>query len=147
MKTLHCKWSDDRIISVELNKLTPMDLHRDNRYLTRDLPRIKKDGLWYPLLVYRADPDWWNNTWVNHRSVQCTYIDPRIANDGFIWAIKMGSNRYQTAMHLGYNAIDIILCDDANECVKLGKWFAQCNPLNNINSLPYMGLYDYEHLI
>jgi len=59
----------------------------------------------------------------------------------------MGSNRYQSAVHLGYDAIDIILCNDANECVKLGKWFAQCNPLNNINSLPYMELYDYEHLI
>jgi hypothetical protein len=132
MKTLHCKWNDDRINSVRLNKLTPMDLHRDNRYLTRDLPRIKEDGLWYPLLVYKADPDWWNNTWVKHRSSRCTYIDPRIASDGFIWAIKMGSNRYQSAVHLGYDAIDIILCNDANECVKLGKWFAQCNPLYGI---------------
>jgi hypothetical protein len=41
----------------------------------------------------------------------------------------------------------VIICKDANECVKIGKWFAQCDPLNNKNSLPYLGLYDYEHLL
>ena len=147
MKTLHCKWKDNRTISVKLNKLTPMDLHLDNRYLTRDLPRIKNDGLWYPLLVYCADPNWWNKIWVKHRSVQCRYVAPCITEDGSIWAIKMGSNRYQSAVQLGYDVIDIILCKDANECVKLGKWFAQCDPLNNTSSLPYMGLYDYGHLL
>ena len=147
MKTLHSKWKDNRIFSVELNKLTPMDLHLDDRYITRDLPRIKRDGLWYPLLVYRVDVDWWNNKFYYHRSKQCRYVDPIVNKDGAIWAIKMGSNRYQCAMHLGYSAIDIILCNSANECVKIGKWFAQCDPLNNTNSLPYMGLYDYEHLL
>lgn len=147
MKTLHCKWKDSRITTVDLNRLTPMDLHLDNRYLTRDLPNIKRNGLWYPLLVYRADPIWWNNTWVKHRSAQCRYVDPIVNSDGTIWAVKMGSNRYQTAVHLGYNAVDVIVCDNADECVKIGKWFAQCNPLNNNSTLPYMGLYDYEHLL
>lgn len=124
-----------------------MDLHRDNRYLIRDLPRIKNVGLWYPLLVYRTTTDWWNNKFAKHRSVDCFYLDPVVNSDGCIWAIKMGSNRYQSARDLGYSAIDVIFCDDADECVKLGKWFAQCDPLNNINSLPYLGLYDYEHLL
>jgi hypothetical protein len=147
MKTLHSKWQDDRIVIIELDKLTPMDLHLDDRYLTRDLPIIQQQGLWYPLLVYRVDPVWWNNIWTKHRSAQCRYIDPVINRDGTIWAVKMGSNRYQTAMYLGYDSIDVIVCKDADECVKIGKWFAQCNPLNNTNGLPYMDLYDYEHLL
>jgi len=146
MKTLNSKWKDSRIIAVSLDKLTPMDLHLDDRYLTRDLPRISTDGLWYPLLVYYADPNWWNNTWSKHRSVSCRYVDPKI-EDGKILAVKMGSNRYQCAVHLGYDFIDVLVCKDANECVKIGKWFAQCDPLNNKSSLPYMGLYDYEHLL
>lgn len=147
MKTLYCKWKDTRISIISLEQLTPMDLHNDDRYLTRDLPSIQKHGLWYPILVYRADPRWWNEKWVRHRSAQCRYVDPCINDDGFIWAIKMGSNRYQSALYLGYDAMSVIMCNDANECVKIGKWFAQCDPLNNTNSLPYMGLYDYEHLL
>lgn len=68
-------------------------------------------------------------------------------DDNRFWAIKVGTNRYQCAVHLGYDAVDAIICEDANECVKLGKWFAQCDPLNNIHSIPYMGLFDYEHLL
>ena len=147
MSTLHSIWRDNRIVVVELSRLTPMDLHLDNRYLARDLPRIQQQGLWYPLLVYRADTLWWNTVWIKHRSAQCRYVDPTINDDGTIWAVKMGSNRYQSAVHLGYNAIDVIICSDANECVKIGKWFAQCDPLNNKQSLPYLGLYDYEHLL
>ena len=147
MKTLHSKWQDSRITTVELAQLTPMDLHLDDRYLTRDLPRIQQDGLWYPLLVYHADFIWWNTVWKKHRSAQCRYVDPVVNNDGTVWAVKMGSNRYQTAVHLGYDAVDVIVCKDADECVKIGKWFAQCDPLNNKNSLPYMDLYDYEHLL
>lgn len=147
MKTLHSKWRDSRISAVDLDKLTPMDLHLDNRYLTRDLPRIQTDGLWYPLLVYRVDPVWWNNIWVKHRSAQCRYLHPVVNSDNTVWAVKMGSNRYQTALALGYTAVDVIICEDANQCVKLGKWFAQCDPLNNNNSLPYMDLFDYEHLL
>lgn len=147
MKTLHSIWRDTRIIAAQLSVLTPMDLHNDNRYLTRDLPAIRKHGLWYPLLVYTTTLDWWNNKFSKHRSAQCFYIDPMVNSDGYIWAVKMGSNRYQSARDLGYTAIDIIMCDNADECVKLGKWFAQCDPLNNINSLPYLGLFDYEHLL
>ena len=147
MKTLHSIWRDHRIQSAELTKLTPMDLHLDDRYLHRDLPRIQQHGLWYPLLVYRADPVWWNTVWVKHRSAQCRYTTPVINSDNTIWAVKMGSNRYQTAVHLGYDAVDVITCKDADECVKIGKWFAQCDPLNNPSSLPYLGLYDYEHLL
>ena len=147
MNTLHSIWKDSRIISAELDKLTPMDLHHDNRYLTRDLQRIQTDGLWYPLLVYRADPLWWNSTWSKHRSAYCRYVDPVINDDGSVWAVKMGSNRYQCALALEYTAVDVIICKDANECVKIGKWFAQCDPLNNTHSLPYMDLFDYEHLL
>lgn len=147
MKILHSRWRDERIVSLELKFLTPMDLHLDNRYLTRDLPKIQMQGLWYPILVYRADPQWWNNVFVKHRSKQCRYNTPIVNNDGTVWAIKMGSNRYQCAKHLKYDAIDSIICNSANECVKIGKWFAQCDPLNNTNSLPYMGLFDYEHLL
>jgi len=144
MKTLHSQWKNQKVQSVELSKLTPMDIHRDDRYLTRDLPRIQQQGLWYPLLVYYIDPNWWNNVFVKHRSAQCRWDEPTVVDDK-IWAVKMGSNRYQCAKHLGYDAVDVIICEDANCCVKLGKWFAQCDPLNT--SMPYKGLFDYGHLL
>lgn len=147
MNILHSKWKDPRIQSIPLTLLTPMDIHSDNRYLTRDLPRIKSQGLWYPLLVYKVNPNWWNNIFVKHRPAKCLWQDPVVNSDGYIWAVKMGSNRYQCARDLNYDAVDVIICNDANECVKIGKWFAQCDPLNNTNSLPYMDLFDYEHLL
>lgn len=147
MNILYSKWRDSRITVVELNNLTPMDLHLDDRYLTRDLLSIQTDGLWYPLLVYQVDPTWWHSKWTKHRSADCRYVDPVINADGTIWAVKMGSNRYQCAVALNYSAVEVIICNDANECVKMGKWFAQCDPLNNKYSLPYMDLFDYEHLL
>ncbi len=132
---------------MQLSVLTPMGLHTDNRYLDRDLPSILSHGLWYPLLVYCVDLHWWNNIYSKHRPKNCDYLDPIVFDDNRFWAIKVGTNRYQCAVHLGYDAVDAIICEDANECVKLGKWFAQCDPLNNIHSIPYMGLFDYEHLL
>lgn len=145
-KHLSAIWQDSRIQAYPLDQLTPMDLHSDDRYLTRDLPRIQSQGLWYPLLIYQVDPTWWYGAYTRHRSTSCKHADP-IINDGWIWAVKMGSNRYQSARDLGYTSIDCIMCEDANEAVKLGKWYAQCDPLNNPNFLPYMGLFDYEHLL
>lgn len=59
----------------------------------------------------------------------------------------MGSNRYQCARDLGYDAVDVIICENSDECVKLGKWYAQCDPLNNIDAVEYLGVFDYANHI
>lgn len=142
-KHLPATWEDPRKEPYLLNKLTPMDIHADDRYLTRDLPRIKEHGLWYPILVYRIDPNWWHGPYSKWRPKHLFHPDPVVNEDGYIWGVKMGSNRYQCATHMNYDSIDAIMCEDADECVKIGRWFAQCDPLHNPNAPPYMGLFDY----
>lgn len=146
-KHLQAKYRDSRIQPYELAKLTPMDLHSDERWRTRDLPRIIEQGLWYPLALYKVAPEWWNGPFTKWRPKNNRYVDPVINEDGFIWAIKMGSNRYQCAVHLGYNTIDAIMFDNANDCVKLTVWFRECDPLNNKNAPAYTGAYEYKNVI
>jgi len=147
MKTLHSKWRDPRIQIYCLDWLTPMDVHGDDRYLTRDLPRIQSQGLWYPILVYTVTESWWYNKYLQWRPKSLKPVEPKIDKDGNILAIKMGSNRYQCARALGYESMDTIVCENSDECVKLGKWYAQCDPLNNINAVEYQGLFDYTDYI
>lgn len=143
---LQSKWRDPRIKPFLLSKLTPMDLHNDERWLTRDLPRIERNGLWYPIMLYKVTPDWWNTKFVSWRPKGCYYIDPIVNEDEMIWAIKMGSNRYQCAQHLGYESIDAIMFDHSDDCVKLAVWHRDCDPLNNTNAQPYQGLFQYDNL-
>lgn len=147
MNTLHSKWRDPRIEICRLDLLTPMDVHGDDRYLTRDLPRIRSQGLWYPLLVYSVTEHWWHNKYLSWRPKSLKPVIPTVDRDGKILAVKMGSNRYQCARDLGYEAVDIIVCNSSDECVKLGKWYAQCDPLNNINPIEYQGLFDYPNQV
>lgn len=146
--TMHLQsiYRDDRIQEFELSKLTPMDLHRDERWKTRDLPRISEHGLWYPIMLYKVTEDWWNNSFSSWRPKGCYYVNPIVNEDDMIWAIKMGSNRFQCARHLGYTSIDAIMFDNSDDCVKLGAWFRDCDPLNNKNARPYQGLYSYDNL-
>jgi hypothetical protein len=142
-KNLRSKWQDNRVRSFELSKLTPMDLHSDERWKTRDLTSIRDNGMYYPIMLYKVTLDWWNDTFAGWRPKAQKYVDPIVNEDGMIWVIKMGSNRYQCASHLGYNCIDGIMFDNPNDCVKLAVWFRECDPLNNKNAPPYSGAYGY----
>lgn len=140
---LHAKYYDSRAQPFELAKLTPMDLHLDDRWKTRDLPSIIQHGLWYPIMLYKVTPEWWNGPFTKWRPKSSRYVDPIVNEDGMVWAVKMGSNRYQCAVHLGYNTIDAIMFNHSDDCVKLAVWFRECDPLNNKNALPYTGAYGY----
>lgn len=142
-KNLSSKWRDSRIVPYKLDKLTPMDLHRDQRWRTRDLPSIEEHGLWYPIMLYKVTPDWWYEKFIMYPSTSVYYVDPVINEDNMIWAVKMGSNRYQCAVHLGYDTIDAIMFDNPNDCVKLAVWYRECNPLNNSNAQEYKGTFTY----
>ena len=124
-----------------------MDLHSDDRYLTRDLPRIKEQGLWYPILVYPVKPNWWSENYENWRNKDNPHIFEPVVIGNLIFAIKIGNNRYQCAKHLGYDSMDAIFLTTAIECVKLAKWFVQCEPLNNVDAVPYMDLLDYTDVL
>ena len=131
--------------SFELSKLTPMDLHSDERWKTRDLTSIRDNGMYYPIMLYKVTLDWWNNTFAGWRPKMQEYVDPRVNDDSMIWAIKMGSNRYQCAVYLGYDSIDSIMFDNPNDCVKLAVWFRECDPLNNKDAPPYTGAFGYDN--
>ena len=142
-KHLESKYRDPRIEAFELSKLTPMDLHNDARWQTRDLPSILSNGLYYPLMLYKVDPAWWHGPFTRWRPKDQEYVDPIVNEDGMIWAIKMGSNRYQCAAYLGYTSIDAIMFNNSNDCVKLAVWFRECDPLNNSNAPTYTGAFGY----
>jgi hypothetical protein len=140
---LQSQWRDPRIQPYTLSKLTPMDLHTDQRWKTRDLPRIEQDGLWYPIMLYKISPYWWHNMYCRWKPKEYEHTRPIINEDGMIWAVKMGSNRYQCAVYLGYNTIDAIMFNNSDDCVKLAVWHRECDPLNNKNASPYTGAYGY----
>lgn len=144
---LQSQWRDPRIQPYALSKLTPMDLHRDQRWKTRDLPRIEEYGLWYPIMLYKITLDWWNGPFTKWRPKDCDYVDPVVNEDNMIWAIKMGSNRYQCAKYLGYNSIDAIMFDTSDDCVKLAVWYRECDPLNNKQCTAYTGAFEYKNVI
>lgn len=136
----HCPsiWQDHAgIHPVDLDLLSPMSYHLDDRWRTRDLPRFTNDGLWYPLLYYKVTLDWWTKKFANWFSANpgWPYINPPIVNsDGFIWALKLGCNRYRVLKHLGYTSADCILFDDSNKLVELGFYLRDEDPLHNDRS-------------
>lgn len=144
MSTLKAIWKDTRIEPFLLEKLTPMDTHNDFRWKTRDLPSISLNGLWYPILLYKVTPEWWNLKYLKWRPKTYYDIIPKVNDDGMIWAIKMGSNRYFCAKHLQYDSIDSIMFDNSDDCVKLGVWYRECDPLNNKNHPPFQGKFSYH---
>jgi hypothetical protein len=140
---LRAQWQDSRKKIYPLHQLTPMDPHADNRHLIRDVPSIEAHGLWYPILIYCVDLHWWNTKYQIWRPKTLLSQDPVINSDGSIWAVKMGSNRLRAAAELGYDSIEGIMCKNSDECVKLGRWYAQCDPLNKTDTPEYLGIFDY----
>lgn len=143
-KHLSSQWRDPRIDIFPLDKLTPMCLHDDGRYLTRDVPRIASQGLWYPILLYKVSSSWWSEHFAPYPNGGCNLLPPVIDEDGMIWAVKMGSNRWEAARHLGYDTIDAIMFDHSDDCVKLGVWHRECDPLHNTDCHPYTGAWSYK---
>jgi hypothetical protein len=145
-KHLSSIYQDDRITIFRLDTLTPMDLHNDDRWVTRDLPSIQNNGMYYPILLYKITLEWWENRYKKLYSSLNRHATPIINNDGLIHAVKVGSNRYQCATHLGYETIDAIMLDNQEDCIKLGVWFRDCDPLNNKNAPAYTGAYEYKNV-
>lgn len=143
-KHLSSKYRDPRIEAYKLDQLSPMCLHDDGRYLTRDVPRIEHDGLWYPILLYKVTPQWWAEKFAPWPYGGCNLLPPVINEDGMVWAVKMGSNRWEAAVHLGYDSIDAIMFGHSDDCVKLGVWFRDCDPLHNSDCPPYTGAWEYN---
>jgi len=133
----HCAsiWQDHPSIhSVDLDLLSPMSYHLDDRWRTRDLPRFKNDGLWYPLLYYKVTLDWWTKKFASWFGANpgWPYINPpRVNSDGFIWALKLGCNRYRVLKYLGYTSTDCICFDNSDDLVKLGFYLRDEDPLHN----------------
>ena len=84
-------YRDNRIVHIELSKLSPMDLHRDQRYLTKVVPTMQTQGLLYPLSCVKFTPAQWDRQMRNHNEAHRLYQRQGIVNDdGFVWAVKMG---------------------------------------------------------
>ena len=132
MKSQYQDYPDIHV--VELEKLSPMSWHNDQRWFWRDLTQIQDDGLWYPLLYYKVTPMWWNNKFASWKSAYPSWdkINPPVINeDGNIWALKMGTNRLTALKFLGYNTCDTICFKTANDLIKVGVYFREEDPLHN----------------
>lgn len=143
MNTMHSQWRDDRIQPLELDKLSPMDIHRDGRWEWRDLPRIQADGLWYPIACYWITEDLWYRSFYNVMHKNVDIRDPKILDNGLILAVKMGNNKFLCAEHMGYTHIDAIIFDNSNDAVKHAVWWRECDPLNNPDAPDYAGTFSY----
>jgi hypothetical protein len=142
---LKSNWTDTRIIPVELNKLTPSSVHGDGRHLTKVIPTLQTQGLYYPLLCIKfTESEWIKRVVKGTNKISASRLpEPMINSDGLIWVIKMGCNRYQAALELGYQSIDCIFFMNTDDCVKLDRWYTQCDPLHNTNCEPYAGKFNY----
>jgi len=132
MKSLYQDYPNIHVVNLE--KLSPMSWHDDQRWFWRDLPQIQDNGLWYPLLYYKVTPVWWNNKFASWKSAYPSWdkINPPVINeDGNIWALKMGTNRLTALKFLGYNTCDTICFKTANALIKVGVYFREEDPLHN----------------
>ncbi len=145
--TMHLSsiWRDPRITAVPLSCLSPTTVHADYKHRTTVLPQIVNHGLWYPLNCVKFSQDHWQRRVIYGLPPASALRLPKpvINEDGFIWAIKMGCNRYQAARELGYHSIDCIFFDHTDDAVKVARWHQQCDPLHNPESV-YMGVFDYK---
>lgn len=145
---LKSKWRDDRIIEVDLNKLSPTSVYADHLHRTLVSPTMQIDGLYYPLCCVKFTAMEWVRRVVygtNQDEGQRLY-PPVVNEDNFIWAIKMGCNRWHSAKEFGYTSIDCIFFDNTDDAVKMARWHQQCDPLHTQGTdkfRPYAGLYDY----
>lgn len=131
MKSLYQDYPNIHVVNLE--KLSPMSWHDDQRWFWRDLPQIQDNGLWYPLLYYKVTPVWWNNKFASWKSAYPSWdkINPPVINeDGNIWALKMGTNRLTALKFLGYNTCDTICFKTANALIKVGVYFREEDPLH-----------------
>jgi hypothetical protein len=147
---MHLKsiWTDPRIETVELTWLTPSSVHGDNRHKTKILPTLLTQGLFYPLLCIKFTPGQWQQRVVQgtNKTSASRLPKPRINADGLVWVVKMGCNRYQAALEQNYTQIDCIFFNHTDDCVKMARWFEQCDPLHNTNCEPYSGKFNYIQL-
>ena len=120
---MHCSshFQSKDVHPVDINKLQPMVYHMDHRWKTRDLPSVKKYGLWLPLLYYKVTPEWWNTNYKSNKGAYDYWeiINPPVVNeDGMIWAVKIGSNRLHVLKHLLYTSVDAICFLDSDSLVQ-----------------------------
>jgi len=138
---MHCQslYRDSRIQEVPLEKLSSLFLHPNERFKWKVLPTMRDQGMYYPLAVCKITEDLFaKQFWGSPKQ------DPTVNEDGLVWAIKMGSNRYDAAMHLGYTSIDVIVHPNLNDCVTWDRYFQYINPLFNKDPEPYRGKFSYD---
>ena len=133
----HCSsiWQDHKFIRpVEINKLSPMTWKQDNRWHWRDLPSIMDEGLRYPILYYKVSEEWWNTKfakWKQHTPMW-PHINPPIVIDGWIFAVKMGTNRLRALKYMHYDTVDSICFYNSDDLVKLGVYLRDEDPVKNV---------------
>ena len=147
---MHLKsiWRDPKIIAVDLDKLSPVTIHENYRHRTKTTPSMQQYGLFYPLACVKFTSMEWVRRVVygtNKEHAARLYL-PVVNEDKFIWAVKVGCNRWHSAKELGYTSIDCIFFQHTDDAVKMSRWYDQCDPLHTQGTdkfRPYAGLYDY----
>lgn len=110
-----------RMESIDLDYLTLMTIHADDRWRTRDLHRIQRDGMKNPIAVWKCTLDEYNR----QRRYQRNLPNAKVV-DGYVYAVKFGNNRVQVAKHLGWQTIQAEVFTNHHDAVifgmKLREW-------------------------
>lgn len=133
-------YRDSRIKAVPMNKLSPMSTHGDGREQWKTLPTMKSEGMYYPIHVCKVDEKlWYNQVMRIAPELQALQRQPIVNEDGLIWGVKMGCNRFLTAEMLEYDSIDCIIHPTLDLCVQWARYFQHIDPLHNDNPEPFQG--------
>lgn len=139
------RWPEPKPVALE--KLTPSVVHENHRHRHKTTPSIVQQGLWYPACCIRVSLEYWekyimgNYTDIYRKNLLPARVNPE---DNQVWVIKVGCNRYFSALELGYTSIDCVFFADSNQAVKMARWYQQCDPVNNPGCEPYSGKFDYD---
>jgi hypothetical protein len=142
---LHASWREQRPTPIALNQLTPTVVHANFRHREKTTPSIQKESLWYPLCCIKITLEYWEKFILgNYTDIYKKNLLPAVVNsDGQVWAIKVGCNRYFSALELGFTHVDCVFFPSSDLAVKMARWYQQCDPVHNPACAPYSGKFDY----
>ena len=148
--TMHLKslWRDPNIVEIDLDKLSPTTVHANFKHRIKTTPLIEQHGLYYPICCVKFTAmEWVRRVVYGTNADSASRLRPPVINkDNFVWAIKMGCNRWHSAKELGYTSIDCIFFKNTDDAVKMARWYEQCDPLHTQGTdkfRAYAGLFNY----
>jgi hypothetical protein len=143
---LHSAWRWPEPEPVQLDQLTPSVVHENSRHRHKTTPSIQTESLWYPICCVKITLEYWEQYILGNYTdyYKKNLLPARVNSDNLVWMIKVGCNRYFSALELGYTEIDSVFFTDPSDAVRMARWYQQCDPVHNPHCEPYSGKFDYD---